>query len=477
MSDALVPSILALLCAALIGCAGEAPASEPPRVEAAWRVVVPAAEEGSLALCDLDGNGVPELLASLSASAAQADATRVQALDAVTGAVLWDGARGEYPYGAPACVQVNGAGAEDVLVTGRGGDVLALDGQDGTEIYRLSERNPDVLEPAASPGFASSVALDRTRSLAATTLAGDRFASQPSRLVLFHPAGDVVAVLDAPDGAESYASPAFSEDADGNPHIAYATGGETVGGHAYIVRFDAPATLSVVAEVASACDTGGFVASPHFADIDGDGVRELVVADYCGAVQSVRRDGDVLWTAPVGGYVSANPVSADLDGDGTLDVVVASTTYNPSVPLDEIPSSVVTGLRGRDGALLFSRELPQAILASPVTADVNDDGAEDVFVLARDFVVGDVYTYQGGLFVLSGRDGSTLARLPEVQTFGTPVGGDVDRDGALDLFFEDQLTSATALASLLRLTLPDVPWDASRAWMGFRGSPVPTGAR
>jgi hypothetical protein len=170
-------------------------------------------------------------------------------------------------------------------------------------------------------------------------------------------------------------------------------------------------------------------------------------------------------------------VSADLDGDGALDVVVATTTYNPSVPLDEVPSSVVLGLRGRDGALLFRRELPQAVLASPVTLDADGDGADDVFVVSQDFVVGDVYLFEGGLFVLSGRDGSTLARLSGIASYGTPVGGDVDGDGALDLFVEDDASSSASGASLFRLSLPDTAWDGDRAWMGFRGSPIPTGAR
>ena len=75
-------------------------------------------------------------------------------------------------------------------------------------------------------------------------------------------------------------------------------------------------------------------ASPRVADLDGDGVSEVVVAALSGNVYAWHADGEPV-IAPVGparagffahadGGVSRTPAVADLDGNGDLEVVVAS---------------------------------------------------------------------------------------------------------------------------------------------------------
>jgi M6 family metalloprotease-like protein len=75
-------------------------------------------------------------------------------------------------------------------------------------------------------------------------------------------------------------------------------------------------------------------ASPRVADLDGDGSSEVVVAAQSGNVYAWHADGEPV-IAPVGpaapgffahadGGVSRTPAVADLDGNGVLEVVVAS---------------------------------------------------------------------------------------------------------------------------------------------------------
>lgn len=456
------------------------PQPAPSAIDVAWRMWVPVASEGSPALCDLDGDGggdgALELVAPLAGSVALSQ-TMVVVADARSGEIRWSGGQGLHPYGTPACVQVDGTGPEDVLVTGRAGDVVALDGATGSELWWLSALNPEVLTTPTGPGFVSSVALDRSRAVAATTLGGDRELGQPGRLIVFRPDGAVVATLDAPDGAESYGSPAWTTDEQSRPIVAFPTGGETVAGRVYLLRYDEPSSLTMVGSLASACDTGGFVASPHFADLDQDGRAELIAADYCGFVHVGSGDGAVRWARSVGGYVTANPVSAELDADGHLDVVVATTNFNPTRGATEPVASQIAGLRGQDGTVLWTRDYPGAVFASPGVLDVDGDGADDVVIVVAGGVSGDEpQLLRGGLLILSGRDGTVLASLPGVASAGTPVGDDVDGDGMLDLFVADQPASAGG-GSLLRLSLPGARWSPSAAFMGFRGHPIPTGAR
>jgi outer membrane protein assembly factor BamB len=76
------------------------------------------------------------------------------------------------------------------------------------------------------------------------------------------------------------------------------------------------------------------------ADLDHDGVYEVVVLMESGKLAVVSATGRVLWTAPGAGDAYA-PIFADLNGDGVLDVLIASG------------QTFAQGFSGRDGALLW----------------------------------------------------------------------------------------------------------------------------
>lgn len=60
------------------------------------------------------------------------------------------------------------------------------------------------------------------------------------------------------------------------------------------------------------------------ADIDGDGVLEIVAADLRGSVAAFRPNGQEVWERHLGSAISAAPTLGDVDGDGQLEVVVGS---------------------------------------------------------------------------------------------------------------------------------------------------------
>ena len=91
-----------------------------------------------------------------------------------------------------------------------------------------------------------------------------------------------------------------------------------------------------------------------------------------------------------------------------------------------------------------------------------------------------VATMSGDLDVLSGMDGSLVSRLAiGYEIASSPVVGDVDGDGKLEVFFQDRR------ADVLSVMEGDVFWavrdEASsvppfaREWPVFRGDPAHTG--
>jgi outer membrane protein assembly factor BamB len=76
------------------------------------------------------------------------------------------------------------------------------------------------------------------------------------------------------------------------------------------------------------------------ADLDHDGVFEIVALLESGKLAVVSATGRVIWTAPGAGD-AYTPTFVDLNGDGVLDVLVASG------------QTFAQGFSGRDGALLW----------------------------------------------------------------------------------------------------------------------------
>jgi hypothetical protein len=117
---------------------------------------------------------------------------------------------------------------------------------------------------------------------------------------------------------------------------------------------------------------GGFGGPPTIADMDGDGVPEIGVA---GASRYVvfRADGSILWTSPTSDFSSSSTGSSvfDFDGDGTAEVVYADEQF-------------LRVYNGKTGAVVFSTQNSNGTLTElPVIVDVDGDNHADIIVSAN----------------------------------------------------------------------------------------------
>jgi hypothetical protein len=143
--------------------------------------------------------------------------------------------------------------------------------------------------------------------------------------------------------------------------------------------------------------------SPALGDVNGDGRVEVVVGAgfYYDRSDSRRvfawhaHDGSTVpgWPVTTGGWTMPSPALGDLTGDGIPEVAVAGA------------DGYVRAYRG-SGALLWARRLlfnnssPGGQVASPIVADMNGDGQNDVGA-ANDW----------GFHVLNGNNGSLQAQV------------------------------------------------------------------
>ena len=181
------------------------------------------------------------------------------------------------------------------------------------------------------------------------------------------------------------------------------------------------------------------IGDTQLADVNGDGLEDLLGQHVFGAVEARLADGAGGFGAPITSPVSGGDslATADFDGDSVLDVVIGS--------YDDLH----LGLGDGQGAFVEASTFPLAmnIVMDSDAADLTGDGAADLVLVSRRVIFSqERHTLQ----ILPGDGAGALGTATTTITYATYAGdlyyddlllADVDGDGDLDVVVADGTAS------------------------------------
>lgn len=197
----------------------------------------------------------------------------------------------------------------------------------------------------------------------------------------------------------------------------------------------------------------GIATAPAIADIDGDGVAEIVAHGFAGKAYVVGLNGRLKRSLSMTPSASSPAIDeeemtvafgqaglADIDGDGVAEVFAPGSGRRILLSLlmggRRIPyHHLVGGWSGVSGAMIqgFPRFIADTpIMGSPIFADVTGDGRAEVIFGDAGFEL-HAFDVDAAADVNSSPEANGFPKRTGGWTFGSPAAGDFDGDGRVDL--------------------------------------------
>jgi hypothetical protein len=182
------------------------------------------------------------------------------------------------------------------------------------------------------------------------------------------------------------------------------------------------------------CRPHGFFATPAVADIDADGILDIIAPSWDHTVYAWSSTGAFLWRRYIEDTLWSSPVVVDIDRNGTPEIILGGDIWAGN-PLGA-PEGGLVWILNRDGSTYpgYPKHVPlQTVWSTPAVADIDLDGWLDVVV-----GTGTHFPDPGGRWVdaFTARTGRSLPGWPASvagRAMTSPALGQLDGDPALEV--------------------------------------------
>jgi hypothetical protein len=272
--------------------------------------------------------------------------------------------------------------------------------------------------------------------------------SDTARVFVFDLAGRVRPGWPAAVHDSIWSSAAIGDvDNDGKKEMFFGTFGNEV----YGLRYDGsevrdgdnnPATTGVFKVLGTPYNYG----TPAIADLDGDGYLEIIYGSLDRKLYAWRYNGTSLPGFPVtvpGEFTSSAAVGyLDGPGDAELDIAIGTGSYGTSGSTDSLYVFRANGQR-KPGWPVAAPGSRSGHATSPALADMNNDGYVDVVYAGTD---GILYVRDRNANPVPPVSGVRYSAMTAGASESSPVVADINGDGLNDVVMGDDLGSLTAIS-------------------------------
>lgn len=452
----------------------------PDMLTTTWSMTPGEATFSSPQAVDLSGDGVLDIVQGFGQDTFGARESSVIATNGATGEQIWRSTGHEDLIGSATFASLGGDPTIDVVIGGRRGALLAIDGSDGSVLWEFDDQEgrwfnfytSQIVPDQNGDGIVDLVAVNGGLVVDQPEEGGGIVDPDKRHLgtvfVVSGVDGSVLTSVRVPDQRESYMSPVLLPlDSKGDVDVLIGTGGETLPGAVW--KWPLNALMdgeSGAAEQLASGDTKGVIASPVVGNMNAGCVVDIVVQAFDGTLSLLDgATGDQVWAVDNPGFETySTPTLGYFVGDDQVPDVFASVARGV---WPEYEASDYLLVDGASGQVVWRETLGTFAPSGFVAADVNGDGRDEVI-----FGVNDVEADTQQMYVL---DAARIELHPlgtafSQTAFSAPWLGDLDGDEKLDLVVTaSSYQSSGNPAGVHRLALDWTTPDPV-SWGGYLGT-------
>ena len=406
---------------------------------------------------DLNKDGIMDLVLGAGRDEFAGSDTAVVAIDGQNGKMLWHVSGRDQMVGSAVFLDINQDRIEDVFMSGRAGQLMAIDGKRGDILWQYHKasvflQNPDSVflnfyTPQLVPDYDQDGLQDILISAGGDATIPHFVKERPvGKLMLISSLdGRLLHEMTMPDGGETFMSP-ICTDLKGNGKLTlfFGTGGETLGGSFYRLAYEDFLQLDLTdMRKLSSSEQRGFIAPPVLADINADLVLDIVVNAVDGRMMAFcGRSNDLIWELSVpGAEVYGSLAAGYFNNDEVPDFF---SNFGVGI-FPDVEKSYQLMVNGKNGEIEFLDSLGILQIGSPLAFDINRDGQHEAVMAVNWYEETMINNYAESLFGI--QNDLLVFRFDNHSSFrlmgpfiganpaATPWIGDLDDDNKLDVVY------------------------------------------